>query len=410
LVSIFNNLIDKEIPSILIKANELDDSSLSSNFSSILKLDNSCSLEDLFTFLNTSSKDKFAAILIDAINEQTRRGLLDTHLDSLIKSLNSYPNIKLIISLREGYEDVISNPTWSNFETLPHRGFFNEIEKAVTYFFDIYKIPIPRRPLLNSEFANPLYLNLYCKTFQRGDLNKKKTGSETFTFLLEKYMKDTVWSKICERHSIRRSEDDGCKFIWNGIAKPLAERMVKSRSREVSIRFFNSLVKSLNLPNQLRSDKILTELIDLEVLSISYKNFNRKNIYIEFAYENLSSHLLARFVLNKYFKKDKKKLLFKRLSDRCIKEFGSSFAEAMATKLADSGYGEIFRYTNLPDEELVAVFFRSLVTRENSDRAYSRILNNPKKFLQMMIWTLKSENLDRFKSSIVNSPFHELTF
>ncbi len=415
-LSVFCKLINENLPSIFITGNEFDLSSTIKNLNKNLKEHQYRSLETLLKdFENAIPENKISCIFIDAVNEEFVAGVWNKHLVNFINLLKQFPKIKLLISLRDGYEAQITNKLKDQFKQIDHNGFLLETENVVRYFFDIYKIPLPEVPLMGTEFSNPLYLKLYCETYFT---REQTTGSLTFTWLLEQYIKVHVWNSIYKKYFNGIKNLSGSKILWNTITKEIAEKMIETKSRFVSINFYNKIFKSLDLPNSLTSEALLIDLINFNILSLQFRisNTGKKIRYITFAYDNLTNHLLARYIFTKYNKKSKssrrKKAQLKIFGiqiEKSIGTFGLSLAEAIAVKLGDSrDKKEIFDYCKSTDQILLCqAFLNSLPLRENNEKSFDQIKKSPKRLHRFIIKLLKLDYYD-IKESLAKNLFYIL--
>lgn len=126
-------------------------------------------LNILDTMGETENKNIY--IFIDAINETSDRNVWKNGLTGLISEVARRKHIKLVLSVRTGYENLVfEEKTLEKFHNgeilqIIHHGFRDESVKATKEFLDFYNIPFSPSDLLNYEMTNPLFLTLYCKTY-----------------------------------------------------------------------------------------------------------------------------------------------------------------------------------------------------------------------------------------------------
>lgn len=104
-----------------------------------------------------------ALLMIDALNEGSQSTLWKERLPGLIKSLEEYPAIGLVVSIRDTYfEDVIPDGVESSCGAtiIEHKGFKGLEYEAVRQFCLAYELNLPNVPILTPEFCNPLFLNI----------------------------------------------------------------------------------------------------------------------------------------------------------------------------------------------------------------------------------------------------------
>lgn len=148
----------------------------------------SFSFDDLLDILETIGEEKrcFVAVCIDALNETWNYSLWKPALLSIAQKLNDYKWIKIAVSYRTEYESAITpdvllpgsknaelNDGWNPYITyrIVHTGFANNEAEASKRFFDYYKIPFTLYEYFEVEMTNPLFLTLYCKTYNGDEVS-----------------------------------------------------------------------------------------------------------------------------------------------------------------------------------------------------------------------------------------------
>lgn len=148
-------------------------------------------------------QNRFAYLFLDAINETTYKNIWHVGLWSLIGKMQYYPHVKLVISVRNGYEKIVFDDTVlkkmsdGTIVCIEHTGFRNESVEATKTFLDHYSIPFLPSYFLQEEMTNPLFLTLFCKNY----------SGENFDML-------TLFERLMER-----ADSEAQKAI--GITEPL---------------------------------------------------------------------------------------------------------------------------------------------------------------------------------------------
>ena len=78
-------------------------------------------------------------------------------------------NVRLAISFRSEYQDVILPERFlesDNVVQIEHRGFRDNLFEASKQFLAYYGIPFTPLHMFTADIYNPLFLTLYCKTYQ----------------------------------------------------------------------------------------------------------------------------------------------------------------------------------------------------------------------------------------------------
>jgi hypothetical protein len=105
-------------------------------------------------------------IFIDALNEtQPDRRRWQAWLPAMLEQIKPHSSLKLCVSCRDTYvRDVV--PAALGLPTVVHNGFLGREYEAQFAFFQHYGLGVPAEPLLQDEFANPLFLRLVCEALQ----------------------------------------------------------------------------------------------------------------------------------------------------------------------------------------------------------------------------------------------------
>lgn len=156
---------------LLLGGNFLSNNSINKQIIDVLSL--SVSLEALFHKLEAQGLEKntYSYIFFDAINESTYKDIWKIGLFDLIANLKKYPHIKMAISVRSGYEPLVLSDTINkaisngDISNIVHTGFREESIYATSTFLNYYGIPFSPAYFLQSEMTNPLFLKLFCKTY-----------------------------------------------------------------------------------------------------------------------------------------------------------------------------------------------------------------------------------------------------
>lgn len=162
-------LYEKRIGLLLVAGIYFTDDPVHEQIMKNLRLD--YSFEDLIDILETiGERDNcIVPIFIDALNETWNRKLWKSGLSAIIDKIKENPMVKLILSYRPEYEKLIlPDPFLEDrgaIVTMLHRGFENNSISAVKEFLNHYNIPFTPLEYFGYEMSNPLFLTLYCKTY-----------------------------------------------------------------------------------------------------------------------------------------------------------------------------------------------------------------------------------------------------
>lgn len=112
-----------------------------------------------------------AIIFIDAINESKNREIWKNGINRIITTLEQYRHVKLVISLRTGYEkltlseSVLDKKDAGDIAMIRHIGFADESPNKIYEFLSNCGIPFSPEYYLHSEMTNPLFLTWFCDTY-----------------------------------------------------------------------------------------------------------------------------------------------------------------------------------------------------------------------------------------------------
>lgn len=122
------------------------------------------SRDEFLSILNAAGETSGypCVIFIDALNETVPRTFWRDSLATLIAYLSKYQWLRLCLTCRSSYiEEVI--PSSITLPTVRHNGFAGIEFDACFEFFRHYSLEPPSMPLMQPEFANPLFLRLVCE-------------------------------------------------------------------------------------------------------------------------------------------------------------------------------------------------------------------------------------------------------
>ena len=254
--------------------------------------------------LNTIGKKSNcrSLLIIDALNENITKApkFWKKNLTGIINSIKKYPNIALIISLRNGFETIIWKNQLTNFITEEHVGFRFKEWEAINKFFKSFKLPLPEIPLLMPEFQNPLFLLLFCKAFQKRSKKKDKQifrGHEGATYIFEVYI-DSISKPIEKEFKLKAVTSHG---IWDTIIEKIAEEMVNLKDDRISEDKLEEIIKA-TYPS-VESNKLIDSL-EKNMLIVKVPHYEKdsklNNYDIRFPFQKFSDHLIGRYVFKEY--------------------------------------------------------------------------------------------------------------
>lgn len=123
-------------------------------------------IEDFFTILNEYGiqNNVYVPICIDAINEVNDSSYWNINLPLLTAKLETFSNIKIIISCRTLYlKEYLENEKIEKYLKLQHDGFSEMESEALREFCVYYGVNINYNSVFVPEFMNPLFLKMLCE-------------------------------------------------------------------------------------------------------------------------------------------------------------------------------------------------------------------------------------------------------
>ena len=112
-----------------------------------------------------------AVIFIDAINESRNREIWKNGINGLIAKIEKFQNIRLVISLRTGFEEltlsekVLSDRKNGQIAETVHHGLNDDSPNGIYEFLSNCGIPFSPEYYLQNEMTNPLFLTWFGQTY-----------------------------------------------------------------------------------------------------------------------------------------------------------------------------------------------------------------------------------------------------
>jgi hypothetical protein len=286
---------NKELPTFFLFGESFTNKkSFWTQFSSQLQLKEKVKTKIIKKIDSIGKKSKCRSIIIiDALNENTIQSprFWKKNLDNILNEIKKYPNIALVVSLRNGYErDVVFKKTQKRFIEFEHYGFPPEILwDALNHFFKEYNIKFPEVPLLHPEFYNPLFLKFFCEKNKNSKLSLK--GGNALKDIFEDFVIKIGLEVLKEFNPKSKKRDNGKNILWDGIVKDMALWMAKNGKTNIPNLDLKTIVGNY-FPKQ---EKRVIDLMQRRVI-INELELNN-NTYYTFSYNKFSDHIIVRQLL-----------------------------------------------------------------------------------------------------------------
>lgn len=226
--------IDKESCSLLLLGSEfLTNDSVLEQIPQILNLD--YGFEKLMSALEriAEKQKRFVVLFVDAINEASEKNIWKSGLIQLQDAVNKFQYIKVIVSMRNGYEKLIISDAFQNriangqVISIEHKGFENESVRATKDFLNYSGISFSPSYFFRTEMNNPLFLTLFCKVYDGTDFDL----FSLFESLIKK----------ADEESQKAIGLDGDNEILGSLIDELMEYFISSGNRTIEKRILLNL-------------------------------------------------------------------------------------------------------------------------------------------------------------------------
>lgn len=256
-----------------------------------------------FDLLNDKmqKEEKYAILVIDAINEGAGMYFWQEKLPILFKQLGKWNRIKIIVSIRKqaGLTDVW-NKTIEGFERLSIPGFKKDVRAAVTKFFKYYDIDRDFDDFNQIQaFSNPLFLKIFCEVYNESCYNELESPDIIKIYNSYIYKRNhsvSVGADVDPRMNYTKCLLDKIAYysLWNLQCGDVSREKVKSYSYHLC-------------PYRMWSNDLLNNTLKANLL-MEYKTYDGKE-WITFEYDSMGDYLKAN-VLLKHKDDDYSKLKF----------------------------------------------------------------------------------------------------
>ena len=175
--------------------------------------------------------NRIVPIFIDALNETWNSKLWKIGLPLIIEKIKQAPMVKLVFSNRSEFRKLLFSDSLlkdiedRNIVNMNHKGFEDNSDIAVREFLNHYNIPFTPLEIFNPEMSNPLFLTLYCKTYN----GEEVCLPVLYERLIEK-INENVFNSL-NLHSKGYSEGTD---ILRPLINQVAARMITNERRAIT--------------------------------------------------------------------------------------------------------------------------------------------------------------------------------
>ncbi len=332
-----NNLLkENRIALLLLAGIYLSEAPIQEQIMCNLRLD--YSFEELIDVLENIGEinNRIVPIFIDALNETWNKRLWKIGLPLIIDKVKKAPMVKLVFSFRPEYGQLLFTDfireeiTKGAIATMIHRGFEGNSGSAVREFLNHYNIPFTPLEFFGAEMTNPLFLTLYCKTY-----NGEEVSLPTLYERLIVKANGNIIDAL-NLHSYGFSEAD---VILRSLVSQIAAQMAQNDRRMIAkadmmkLSFWSEYgLVPARYVNQLVKEELLHDYV-----------FDGDEYYY-FAYDQMNDYYCAKTILDAHINKEDVRVYLKtevlKIEDGKLNNYGGIDLFINACALYAEKYGE----------------------------------------------------------------------
>jgi hypothetical protein len=232
-------------------------------------------------------------IFIYALNEtQPDRRRWQAWLPAMLEQMKPHPSLKLCVSCRDTYlREVV--PAGLRLPTIVHNGFLGREYEAQCAFFQHYGLGVPAEPLLQDEFANPLFLRLVCEALQEFGLQAVPAGRDGIRSIINLLLaaKNQRAAAACDYDA----RENRVSQALLGLAAAMAE----GRTTQLSLSDARQLVDGPSSPLSKSLFAVLERESLISIVERPPAALGGETDYsVRFTFERVGDHLISEHLLS----------------------------------------------------------------------------------------------------------------
>lgn len=285
----FEILNDNECTLLIIAGECLADSNILEQVKNNLRI--SFQFEDLIDILDVigASREKIIPILIDAVNESWKPKLWKSVLPLLHNKICDKEHVRLAISFRNEYEKSILPENFLELNgvvKMEHQGFRGNSIEAAKEFLAHYGIPFTPIQMFTNRIDNPLFLTLYCKTYQGDEVGLQVL----YDRLLEK-ANDKIYDSL--EDTLRVAGFEASDNLVLMIVDAISKEILANGNR----RFEKKELEKMSIWHELNlsARPVIRRLIQENILH-GYESDEKEYLY--FAYDQMNDYYPAKVIMD----------------------------------------------------------------------------------------------------------------
>jgi hypothetical protein len=232
-------------------------------------------------------------IFIDALNEtQPDRRRWQAWLPAILEQLRPYPSLKLCVSCRDTYLRELV-PAGLQLPTIVHNGFLGREYEAQCAFFQYYGLGMPAEPLLQDEFANPLFLRLVCEALQECGLQAVPAGRNGIRSII-----NLLLAAKNQKAAVACDYDRRDNRVSAALLR-LAAAMAEGRTTQLPLSEARWLVDEPSTPQSKSVFAVLESESLISIVERPPAGLGEEPDYlVRFTFERVGDHLIAEHLLS----------------------------------------------------------------------------------------------------------------
>jgi hypothetical protein len=231
-------------------------------------------------------------IFIDALNEtQPDRRKWQSWLPPMLEHIKRRSFLKLCVSCREIYVREVMPPGLA-IPAIEHNGFLGREYEAQFAFFQHYGLGVPGEPLLQEEFANPLFLRLVCEALRDRGAQAIPAGREGIRAIINLLLlaKNERAAAVCDYDSRENRVSEAMLRLAGAMASAGSRTLPLADARSLVDRALVSQSKSLFA---LLESESLVSIIERPGVGLGAE----ASYSARFTFERIGDHLIAEHLL-----------------------------------------------------------------------------------------------------------------
>lgn len=262
-------------------------------------LDIDYSLQDFLSVLDNYGivHNQIIPFMVDAINETWYRDMWKVGLDKLVRVVESTETVRLIVTYRNEYNNALLSDSMKrrvgngSIITMSHPGFCGVEIEALNSFLNYYNIPFSPTFYFEYEFSNPLFLSLFCRTYQKGE-------EQSLPALYDRMLAQ-VNKQVCGRFKLEIDED---RTLLADMVEDFCEECVRKKRRSLTRKELVNLHVWKEWGLQGKESRFITEFVREKFFSdiVLQGSLGIDDESYYFAYDQMFDYYYAKLIVREY--------------------------------------------------------------------------------------------------------------